>query len=62
MNVAAETIGRSQAHARKFARGTGVYVSEVRKPVCHAGNVPSVASLDALRRAVSEFSVTGRAW
>jgi hypothetical protein len=30
----------------------------VRKPVCHAGNVPSVASLDALRRAAAEFSVT----
>jgi hypothetical protein len=58
MNVAGEIIGRSQAHARKFASGTEFYVSEVRKPVCHAGNVPSVASLDALRRAVAEFSVT----
>jgi hypothetical protein len=30
----------------------------VRRPVCHARTVPSVASLDALRQAVAEFAVT----
>ena len=28
------------------------------EPVCHAGRVPCVASLDALHRAVAEFAVT----
>src|SRR5579864_9339779 len=29
-----------------------------RKPVCHAGRVPCVTSLDALHLAVAEFAVT----